>query len=56
MLLGSPATLLRVNGGDGHGIGIIRQTLSSVSGVEVEAVPVLGASEHGIDGSRAILT
>ena len=39
-----------------HGIRIIRQTFSSVGGVEVEAVPVLGASEHEINGSRAILT
>jgi len=36
--------------------GITRQTFSSVGGVEVEAVPVLGALEHGLDGSRAILT
>jgi len=35
--------------------GITRQTVSSVSGVEVEVVPVLGASEYGLDGSRAIL-
>ena len=36
--------------------GIARQTFSSVSGVELEAVPVLGASEYGLDGSRAVLT
>ena len=36
--------------------GITRQTFSSVSGVEVEVVPVLGASEYGLDGSGAVLT
>ena len=36
--------------------GITRQTFSSVDGgTKVEAVPVLGASEYGLDGSRAIL-
>ena len=36
--------------------GIIRQTFCSVGGVKVEPVVVLGASEYGLDGSRAILT
>ena len=36
--------------------GITRQTFSSVGGAKVEAVPVLGAAEFGLDGSRAILT
>ena len=36
--------------------GITRQTFSLVSGVEVEVVPVLGASEYGLDGSGAVLT
>ena len=36
--------------------GIARQTFSSVDGVEVEAVPILGASEYGLDSSGAVLT
>ena len=35
--------------------GITRQTFSSVGGGKVDQVPVLGASEYGLDGSRAIL-
>ena len=36
--------------------GITRPTCSSVGGAKVEAVPVLGASEFGLDGSGAMLT
>ena len=36
--------------------GITKQTFYSVSGGKVEPVPVLGAAEFGLDGSRAILT
>ena len=38
-----------------HPIGITRQTFSSVGG-QSEPIPVLGAAELGLDGSRAILT
>jgi hypothetical protein len=37
-------------------ISITRQTFSSVGGIRVEPIPVLGAAECGLDGSRAILT
>jgi len=39
-----------------HRIGTTVQTFSSVGGGKVEPVPVLGAAEFGLDGSRAILT
>lgn len=39
-----------------HRIGTTVQTFSSVGGVVVEPVAVLGAAEFGLDGSRAILT
>ena len=39
-----------------HGPGIARQTFSSLGGVMLEPVQVLGAGEFGLDGSRAILT
>ena len=39
-----------------HAHGITRQALSSAGGVAVEPVPVLGAAELGLDGSRALLT
>jgi len=34
----------------------IKRTVSSVGGVQVEPVVVLGAAEYGLDGSRAIRT